>query len=98
MLNNPERQIMSMNEPTDLEKKSLEAHVDLCAQRYRFLESQMQTVRDEISGIKSVVSEVHDMLHAMTEKRNDQLINWGLGVGATLVAIIGYLLVTYVFK
>lgn len=86
------------HEPTDLEKKSLEAHVDLCAQRYRFLESQMQTVRDEISSLKSVVGEVHDMLHAMTEKRNDQLLNWTLGVGATLVGIIGYLLVTYVFK
>lgn len=85
-------------QPTDLEKKSLEAHVDLCAQRYRFLESQMQTVREEISSLKSVVSEVHDMLHAMTEKRNDQLLNWTLGVGATLVGIIGYLLVTYVFK
>ena len=86
------------HEPTDLEKKSLEAHVDLCAQRYRFLESQMQTVREEISGLKSVVSEIHDMMHAMTEKRNDQLLNWTLGVGATLVGIIGYLLATYVFK
>ena len=86
------------HEPTDLEKKSLEAHVDLCAQRYRFLESQMQTVREEISSLKNVVSEVHDMLHAMTEKRNDQLLNWTLGVGATLVGIIGYLLATYVFK
>jgi hypothetical protein len=86
------------HEPTDLEKKSLEAHVDLCAQRYRFLESQMQTVRDEISSLKSVVGEVHDMLHAMTEKRNDQVMNWALGIGGTLLGIIGYLLVTYVFK
>lgn len=85
------------HEPTDLEKKSLEAHVDLCAQRYRFLESQMQTVREEISALKSVVSEVHDMLHTITEKRNDQIINWSIGVGATLIAIIGFLLVTYVF-
>ena len=86
------------HEPTDLEKKSLEAHVDLCAQRYRFLESQMQTVRDEISSLKSVVGEVHDMLHSMTEKRNDQVMNWALGIGGTLLGIIGYLLVTYVFK
>lgn len=85
-----------MHEPTDLEKKSLEAHVDLCAQRYRFLESQMQTIREEISDLKGVVSEVHDMLHAITEKRNDQLLNWSLGVGATLLTIIGFLLVTYV--
>jgi hypothetical protein len=85
------------HEPTDLEKKSLEAHVDLCAQRYRFLESRMIAIEEKIAGLNSVVGEVHDMLHAMTEKRNDQIINWSLGVGASLLAIIGFLLVTYVF-
>jgi hypothetical protein len=44
------------------------------------------------------VGEIHDMMHAMTEKRNDQLLNWSLGIGGTMLAIIGYLLVTYVFK
>jgi hypothetical protein len=86
-----------VSQPTDLEKKSLEAHVDLCAQRYRFLESQMQSIKEEISSLKNVVNEVHDMMHNITEKRNDQLLNWSLGVGATLLGIIGVLLVTYVF-
>jgi hypothetical protein len=85
------------HEPTDLERKSLEAHVDLCAQRYRFLESRMIAIEEKIAGLNTVTGEVHDMLHAMTEKRNDQLLNWSLGVGAGLLAIIGYLLVTYVF-
>jgi hypothetical protein len=86
------------HDPTDLEKKSLEAHVDLCAQRYRFLESKMEAVEQKIASINSVVGEIHDMMHAMTQKRNDQLLNWSLGVGTTLIGIIGYLLVTYVFK
>jgi hypothetical protein len=86
------------HEPTDLEKKSLEAHVDLCAQRYRFLESKMEAVEQKIAGLNSIVGEIHDMMHAMTEKRNDQLLNWSLGIGGTMLAIIGYLLVTYVFK
>jgi hypothetical protein len=85
------------HEPTDLEKKSLEAHVDLCAQRYRFLESRMIAIEEKIAGLNSVVGEVHDMLHTMTEKRNDQLLNWSLGIGVSLLGIIGYLLVTYVF-
>ena len=85
------------HEPTDLEKKSLEAHVDLCAQRYRFLESKMESVDEKIAGLNTVVSEIHDMMHAMTEQRSNQLLNWSMGVGATLVGIIGYLLVTYVF-
>jgi hypothetical protein len=85
------------HEPTDLEKKSLEAHVDLCAQRYRFLESKMNAIEEKIAGLNTVVSEVHDMLHVMSEKRNDQLLNWSLGIGASLLTVIGFLLVTYVF-
>lgn len=85
------------HEPTDLEKKSLEAHVDLCAQRYRFLESKMQAIEEKISGLNTIVGEVHDMLHIITEKRNDQLLNWSMGIGVALLGIIGYLLVTYVF-
>ncbi len=86
------------NHPTDLEKKSLEAHVDLCAQRYRFLEQKLQDVEEKISKLDAVISDVHSMLHAMTEKRSDQLLNWSLGIGATMLGIIGYLLATYVFK
>lgn len=86
------------NQPTNLEKKSLEAHVDLCAQRYRFLEQKLQDVEEKISKLDSVVSSVHDMLHTMTEQRNNQLLNWSLGIGSSLLAVIGYLLITYVFK
>jgi hypothetical protein len=85
------------HEPTDLEKKSLEAHVDLCAQRYRFLESKMNTIEGKIASLNTVVSEVHDMLHAITEKRSDQLLNWSIGIVASLLTVIGFLLVTYVF-
>jgi hypothetical protein len=58
----------------------------------------MIVIEEKIADLNSVVGEVHDMLHAMTEKRNDQLLNWSLGVGASLLAIIGFLLVTYVFQ
>jgi len=87
-----------MSETTDLEKKSLEAHVDLCAQRYRFLEQKFVQVEEKITDQGTVIREVHDMVQSMSEKRNDQLINWGLGVIGTLTAVIAYLLVTYVFK
>jgi hypothetical protein len=38
------------------------------------------------------------MIHAMSEQRNSQLINWGLGIITTLIATVAFLLVTYVFK
>jgi uncharacterized coiled-coil DUF342 family protein len=86
-----------MSETTDLEKKSLEAHVDLCAQRYRFLEQKLDTVEEKILGLNTVIREVHDMVQSMSEKRNDQLINWGLGIMGTLLAVIAYLVTTFVF-
>jgi uncharacterized protein YigA (DUF484 family) len=84
------------HEPTDLERKSLEAHVDLCAQRYRFLESKLQALDEKVDEHGSVIRDVHDLVQKISEKRNDQLLNWSIGIGASLLAIIGYLLVTYV--
>jgi hypothetical protein len=31
-------------EPSDIEKKSLEAHVELCAERYNHLELKLETL------------------------------------------------------
>jgi hypothetical protein len=86
-----------MSETTDLEKKSLEAHVDLCAQRYRFLEQKFVQVEEKITDQGTVIREVHDMVQSMSEKRNDQLINWGVGIVGTLLAVIAYLVTTFVF-
>jgi uncharacterized coiled-coil DUF342 family protein len=85
-----------MSETTDLEKKSLEAHVDLCAQRYRFLEQKLDAFEEKIYGLNTVIREVHDMVQSMSEKRNDQLINWGVGIVGTLLAVIAYLVTTFV--
>jgi hypothetical protein len=85
-----------MSETTDLEKKSLEAHVDLCAQRYRFLEQKLDAVEDKILGLNTVIREIHDMIQVMSEKRNDQLVNWGLGIMGTMLAVIAYLVTTFV--
>lgn len=80
-----------MSEITDLEKKSLEAHVDLCAQRYRFLENQLQTLEEKIGSLGTVIREVHDMVHVMAEKRNDQIINWGIGIIGVLAGVVAWL-------
>lgn len=87
-----------MAETTDIEKKSLEAHVELCAERYKFLENKLDTVDSKITALESMIRELHDMLHGMGRERNDQIINWGLGIIGTMVAVIGYLLAVYVVK
>jgi hypothetical protein len=81
---------------TDIEKKSLEAHVELCAERYRMLELKIETVESSISSLQSMVKSVHGMVHTMSARRNDQLISWGIGVIGFLVATVGWMLTRYV--
>ena len=87
-----------MVDTTNIEKKSLEAHVELCAERYSALESRLDNVDTKISQLEKIICEVRDMVQSMAEKRNDQLINWGMGIIGTLIAAIGYLVTQYVIK
>lgn len=85
-------------ETTDIEKKSLETHVELCAQRYKYLEEKLETVEQTVINLNAVVREVHDMVQAMSQRNTDRLINWGVGIIVSLVGIVGWLLTHYVLK
>ena len=87
-----------MADTTDIEKKSLEAHVELCAERYKLLELELETVETTVSSLKEMIVDLHGMVHKMSEKRNDQLIGWGIGLIGALFATVGWLLSHYVFK
>ena len=85
-------------EPSDIEKKSLEAHVELCAERYNALEHKLETLEEKLTAVGRMVGEVRDSVIKMTEKRNDQLVGWGLGIIGLLTGTIGWLIVHYVIK
>ena len=87
-----------MVDTTDIEKKSLEAHVELCAERYRFLEEKLENVETSITAVSNNLSHVRVTVESMAEKRNDQILNWGLGLIGLLTSAIAFLLVQYVFK
>jgi len=87
-----------MLETTDIEKKSLEAHVELCAERYNALETKLCVLEDKLSGLKTMIVEVHHLVEKMADKRTDQLIGWGLGIIGALTASVLWLLTHYVFK
>lgn len=78
-----------MVEATDIEKKSLEAHVELCAERYNALEDKIATLDDKITLVGTMIKEVKETVGKMAEKNNDRLISWG-------VAIIGFLVASTV--
>jgi len=83
---------------TDIEKKSLEAHVELCAERYKLLELKLETLESNVDSLKITINEVHDMVQIMAAKRNDQLIGWGIGIIGFLVATVGWLVSHYIIK
>lgn len=66
---------MSALASTDLEKQSLEAHVDLCAVRYEQLDRRLTKVEEKID-------EIHDDMR----NGNSALIKVMVGAAGTIVA------------
>lgn len=77
-----------MVEATEIEKKSLEAHVELCAERYSALDEKLEALDSKIISACTMIKEVKDSVSKISEKSNDRLINWGVGIIGFLVATI----------
>jgi hypothetical protein len=68
-----------------LERENLEAHVDLCAERYRVLE-------EKLIRLESKVDSLADTMSAMVEKQaTDKANNNKLVIGAAATVIAGLL-------
>jgi t-SNARE complex subunit (syntaxin) len=87
-----------MADPTDIEKKSLEAHVELCAQRYNALEQRIDDVKADTADLKTSIRSVHEAVVKMSDNRNNQIIGWGIGIIVFLMSALGYLVSHYVLK
>lgn len=87
-----------MAEPTEIEKKSLEAHVELCAERYNSLDQRIDAINEKIEKVEQCTNDIRDIMAAHVEKHNDRLIAWGVGIIASLVGTVGWLIATYIFK
>ena len=77
---------MADNVPTtELEKQSLEAHVDLCALRYRNLDNRLSTV-------ESTLKDIHDDIKSGQQSMTKVLIGTAgtviAGLLSTLIVII----------
>jgi len=87
-----------MIEATDIEKKSLEAHVELCAERYNALEDKMTAMSVNIAHLCEMVAEVKNNVSQINNQRNNQLLNWAVGSIGVLMAALGYMVSHYVLK
>ena len=84
-----------MTTTTDIEKKSLEAHVELCAERYKLLETKLEAVEQGVKSNTSMLQDLRESMRKVSEKNNDRLITWGVGIIATLAGVCGWLLTHY---
>jgi vacuolar-type H+-ATPase subunit D/Vma8 len=85
-----------MADTTEIEKKSLEAHVELCAERYKLLELKLDSLEAKISSVADTITVLRSMMEKSTQKRTDQLLSWGIGIIGVLLATVGWLATHYV--
>ena len=85
-----------MVDTTPIEKKSLEAHVDLCAERYKSMASNIESLDKKVDRLELMINEVHSLVQKMAQRRTDQLLGWATGIIAALLGTVGWLVITYV--
>ena len=80
---------------TKIEKENLEAHVELCAERYNALEEKLDNVEKKVGSLEAVVQEIKVMISSMNDNRQKQLIKYGVTIIGSLVVLVGWMVVHF---
>ena len=76
---------------------SLEAHVDICAERYDKMETKMETMETRLEKVETIVSDIKRLLIEKETLAYKKLVGLGIGIiGSLLTALLG--LILYVAK
>jgi len=82
---------------TDLERTNLEAHVDLCAERYDRMADRIEDLDKRITSIETVLIEIRNDLQKIRYSENhrwNSAKDWLIGI---LVTVSGFLIVEQFF-
>jgi hypothetical protein len=71
---------------TDIEKKSLEAHVELCAERYANLENKLDNLESRMDKMEKYILEIRDSLTGSENNQYKTIIAIGTTIVGALVA------------
>ena len=74
-----------------IEKESLEAHVDLCSERYKRMEEKLDNLDSRITGIESVLVDIRDSISSDKASRSKQMMTLGMAVIGALVSAVAFL-------
>ena len=81
-----------MSTPSDIEKKSLEAHVEICAVRYGALETKLTNLEQRMDKMEMYLIGIKESLENKLEDRSKSVMGWTITIlGVLLSAILGYL-------
>ena len=71
---------------TKIEKENLEAHVELCAERYKNLDEKLQTLDSRLGKLEALIVEIKQAISAVPNESNKTII----GIGTTILgAMVG---------
>ena len=77
---------------TEIEKKNLEAHVELCAERYNNLETKLDNLETRMDKLEGHMMDIKRSLTTNEHTRNGQMIKFGITViGVLTAAVIAFL-------
>ena len=81
-----------MSKTTDIEKQNLEAHVELCAERYNQLNQKLDNLDKRLTAVEDHLVAIRDSITNKTGGMDKQLITIGTTVlGILATAVIGLL-------
>ena len=71
---------------TEIEKENLEAHVELCAERYKNLDEKLQTLDSRLGKLETLIVEIKQAISSVPNESNKTII----GIGTTILgAMVG---------
>lgn len=75
-----------MASSTEIEKKSLEAHVELCAERYANLENKLDSLESRMDKMEKYILEIRNSLSGSENNQFKTIIAVGTTLMGALVA------------
>jgi uncharacterized coiled-coil protein SlyX len=80
----------------DIEKQSLEAHVELCAERYRSLETRLDAVDQRMDSLSAMLTDINEKIDRMAERTENKWDRAQIAVIGVLATVIGAFAARYI--
>lgn len=82
----------------DIESESLPAHVSICQERYKQLDTRIGSVEKHLIAIDITLSEIRDALNHDRKEQFQRFLTWSGVIITALLGSCGWLLTHYVLR